>query len=157
MNIEIWSIGKESEGYIDAGVQLYLKKTQPYAAISIAIINIPKKAQTTDEAKTRKAEEELVISKLQSQHYLILLDERGKLMSSEEWAGSMQQVMNRSVKTIVFLIGGAFGVTDAVRSRAAEVWSLSKLVFPHQLVRLIVAEQLYRAHSILNGSPYHHA
>ncbi len=65
--------------------------------------------------------------------------------------------MNSSTKTLVLLIGGAYGVSDAVRARAAQVWSLSKLVFPHQLVRLIVAEQVYRAFSILNGSPYHHA
>jgi len=65
--------------------------------------------------------------------------------------------MNMSTKSLVLLIGGAYGVSPAVRERAQQTWSLSKLVFPHQLVRLIVAEQVYRAFSILNNSPYHHA
>jgi 23S rRNA (pseudouridine1915-N3)-methyltransferase len=101
-------------------------------------------------------EEELVLKRLTANHYLVLLDERGKLLNSVQWSQQMQQFMNQGVKTLVILIGGAFGVSDAVKSRAKQTWSLSGLVFPHQLVRLIVAEQVYRSFSILNNSPYHH-
>jgi 23S rRNA (pseudouridine1915-N3)-methyltransferase len=85
------------------------------------------------------------------------LDVRGKQLDSPQWAEAFQTLLNAGTRTLVLLIGGAFGVSDAVRGRAAQVWSLSKLVFPHQLVRLIVAEQVYRAFSILHRSPYHHS
>jgi 23S rRNA (pseudouridine1915-N3)-methyltransferase len=98
----------------------------------------------------------MILKKLQAQHYLILLDERGKMLDSTQWASQFQSFMNQGVRTLVILIGGAFGVTDAVRDRANQVWSLSKLVFPHQLVRLMIAEQVYRAFSILKNTPYHH-
>jgi 23S rRNA (pseudouridine1915-N3)-methyltransferase len=78
------------------------------------------------------------------------------MLSSPQWAQRFQQCMNQGVRTLVILIGGAYGVTDRVRQSAREVWSLSSLVFPHQMVRLIAAEQVYRAFSILNNSPYHH-
>lgn len=156
MNIEIWSIGKESEPFIAEGVAHFLKKARPYVPVSINILAPPKGLAGSDAARIRTAEESLVLNKLQPTHHLILLDERGTLHDSPSWAKAFQEMMNRSTKTAVLFIGGAHGVSDAVRERAAAVWSLSKLVFPHQLVRLIVAEQVYRAYSILAGSPYHH-
>ncbi len=156
MHIEIWSIGKENEPFIEEGIRYYFKKTQPWNTIELVILQPSKKAATTDIARTRLQEEEMVLKKLQPQHYLVLLDERGKQLNSIQWSQQMQLCMNQGVKTMVILIGGAFGVTDNVRSKAKQCWSLSSLVFPHQLVRLIVAEQVYRAFSILNNSPYHH-
>ena len=155
MNIEIWSIGKDSEPFIADGIAHYLKKVRPYAPVSLHLITPPK--ALTDPDRIRVAEETLVLQKLQPTHHLVLLDERGKVLTSPGWAQAFQEMMNRSVKTAVLLIGGAHGVSDAVRTRAQAVWSLSSLVFPHQLVRLIAAEQVYRAYSILAGSPYHHA
>lgn len=157
MHIEIWSLGRENEPFIEQGIQYYFQKTQPYNSIELIIIQPSKKAATTDAAKAKIHEEELVLKRLKPHHYLILLDERGKQLSSPQWAQQFQQVMNQGVKTLVLLVGGAYGVTDAVRKEARQVWSLSPLVFPHQLVRLIVAEQVYRAYSILNNSPYHHS
>jgi 23S rRNA (pseudouridine1915-N3)-methyltransferase len=156
MNIEIWSVGKENEPFIADGLQYYFHKTKPYNAIDLVLLQTPKKNATTDVERTKLQEEELILKKLQPQHYLILLDERGKLLDSIQWSQQFQQCMNQGVKTMVILIGGAFGVTDAVRKRANQCWSLSTLVFPHQMVRLIVAEQVYRTFSILNNSPYHH-
>ena len=157
MDIEIWSLGKANEPYIEEGIQEYFKKTKPYCNISLITFQLTKKQATTDAARTKQQEEELILKRLQPQHYLILLDERGKALSSPKWADQMQELMNRGTKTIVILIGGAFGVTETVRQKAQQVWSLSLLVFPHQLVRLIVAEQVYRAFSILHNSPYHHS
>mgnify|MGYP003345186603 CR=1 FL=1 len=156
MNIEIWSVGKENEPYIEEGIRYYFQKTRPYNAIDLILLQVPKKAATTDAERAKKQEEELILKKLLPQHYLILLDEKGKQMNSIQWSKQFQQLMNQGTKTVVILIGGAFGVTDEVKKRANQCWSLSGLVFPHQLVRLIVAEQVYRSFSILNNSPYHH-
>ncbi len=156
MNIEIWSLGKENDSFINEGINVYFQKTKPWNPVELVVLQVPKKLQTTDVARTKQQEEELILKRLQPGHYLVLLDERGKMLSSPQWAQQFQQCMNQGVKTLVILIGGAFGVTDAVRGRANQCWSLSNLVFPHQLVRLITAEQVYRAFSILNNSPYHH-
>lgn len=156
MDIEIWSIGKENDNFIEAGMAHYFKKTMPWNKIKLDTFQLPKKLVSTDVQRTKKLEEELILKKLQPQHYLILLDERGKMLDSTQWASQFQSFMNQGVRTLVILIGGAFGVTDAIRDRANQVWSLSKLVFPHQMVRLMIAEQVYRAFSILNNTPYHH-
>ncbi|MCY1531309.1 Ribosomal RNA large subunit methyltransferase H [compost metagenome] len=156
MDIEIWSIGKENDSFIENGIAHYFKKTMPWNKIKLDTFQLPKKLVSTDVQRTKKLEEEMILKKLQAQHYLILLDERGKMLDSTQWASQFQSFMNQGVRTLVILIGGAFGVTDVVRDRANQVWSLSKLVFPHQLVRLMIAEQVYRAFSILNNTPYHH-
>lgn len=157
MNIEIWSIGKENERFIDEGVNYYFKKTQPWNPVALITLQLPKKLATTDVTRTKQLEEDMLLKRLQPHHYLILLDERGKMLNSVQWSQQFQQCMNNGTKTLVLLIGGAYGVSDAIKSRASQCWSLSGLVFPHQLVRLIVAEQVYRAFSILNNSPYHHS
>ncbi len=157
MNIEIWSIGKDNESFIDDGVNYYFQKTRPWNPVELVIMQLPKKIATTDAARTKLQEEEMLLKKLQPHHYLILLDERGKSLTSPQWSQQFQQCMNQGAKTVVILIGGAFGVTDNIKKRANQCWSLSAQVFPHQLVRLIVAEQVYRAFSILNNSPYHHS
>jgi 23S rRNA (pseudouridine1915-N3)-methyltransferase len=156
MNIEIWSLGKENDAFIDEGIKYYFQKTKPWNPIELVVLQTPKKIATTDIERTKLQEEELLLKRLQPGHYLVLLDERGKALNSIQWSQQFQQCMNQGVKTLVILIGGAFGVTENVKKRANQCWSLSNLVFPHQLVRLIVAEQTYRAFSILNNSPYHH-
>ncbi len=156
MHIEIWSLGKENESFIQQGLDYYFKKTKPYNSVELVILTPPKKLATTDPERMKQVEEELILKKLDSTHYLVLLDERGKQLTSPQWAHQFQQMMNQGVKTLVLLIGGAYGVSDNVRKQAKQTWSLSPLVFPHQLVRLILAEQVYRSFSILNNSPYHH-
>lgn len=157
MNVEIWSLGKENEAFIADGLAYYFKKIKPYNPVELVILQTPKKIATTDIDKTKLQEEELILKRLLPQHYLVLLDERGKMLTSAQWAQQFQQMMNQGVKTLVLLIGGAYGVSDKVRAEAKQIWSLSNLVFPHQMVRLILAEQVYRAFSILNNSPYHHS
>ena len=89
--------------------------------------------------------------------YLIALDENGKQWNSPELAGFIQQKANESAKNIIFLIGGAYGLHESILKRCNNKWSLSKLVFPHQLVRLILAEQVYRACTIIRNEKYHHS
>jgi 23S rRNA (pseudouridine1915-N3)-methyltransferase len=101
-------------------------------------------------------EAKLVLSLLQQDDFLVLLDERGKQISSPQLAQLLQQKANESCKRIVFLIGGAFGVDETIFKRANYTLSLSQMVFPHMLVRLILAEQVYRACTILRNEKYHH-
>ncbi len=157
MNIEIWSLGKENEGFINDGLNYYFKKTMPYCPVSLHLLQVPKKAASTHIDFIKQSEEELILKKLQAQHYLVLLDETGKLLDSPQWAKQFEHCMNSGVRTLVILIGGAYGVTATIKQKAKQIWSLSNLVFPHQLVRLIAAEQVYRAFSIIHHSPYHHA
>ncbi|MEY4292079.1 MAG: hypothetical protein RL624_772 [Bacteroidota bacterium] len=156
MNIEIWSVGKENDPHIEVGILNYFKKIKPYASIQLEIIQIPKSKLSQDAEKNKNLEAEYILKKLQTHHYLILLDETGKKLNSPQWAQQLQQLMNQRVKTLVLLIGGAYGVTDEIKKTSKQMWSLSDLVFPHQLVRLLLAEQIYRSYSILNNLPYHH-
>jgi len=108
------------------------------------------------EMDLKKKEGEIVLEWLNKDDYLVALDERGKQFTSETLADFIMKRGNESIKNLVFLIGGAFGIDEAVLKRANHKWSLSSLTFPHQLVRLILAEQVYRACSILRNEKYHH-
>lgn len=156
MNIEIWSVGGKNDSYIEEGMQYYLKKVKPYCNTSLVVIPPPKRNANMTPQQSKLEEEKAILARLTPQHYLIVLDERGKMLTSPKWAEQIQNVMNQGPKTLVFLIGGPWGVSEGVHKVAKQAWSLSNLVFPHQLVRLIMAEQIYRAFSILNNSPYHH-
>ena len=109
-----------------------------------------------NESDLKKAEGILILNQLKKDDYLIVLDERGQQFTSEKLASFIQQCSNESKKNIIFLIGGAFGVSNEVLERADFTWSLSQLVFPHQLVRMILAEQIYRACTINKNEKYHH-
>jgi len=109
------------------------------------------------EAELKKKEAELILQSLGKDDWLVVLDERGKLMDSQKLAAFIQSRANESVKQLVFLIGGAYGLDQKLMDRANFSWSLSPLTFPHQLVRLILSEQLYRACSILKNEKYHHS
>lgn len=103
------------------------------------------------------AESAVVLKRIDPTDYVVLLDERGKDLSSEQFAATLDRLEQEGAKRLVFIIGGAYGVNDEVRERANFVLRLSTMVFPHQLVRLVLTEQLYRAHSIRTGGKYHHA
>ncbi|MBK8608722.1 MAG: 23S rRNA (pseudouridine(1915)-N(3))-methyltransferase RlmH [Chitinophagaceae bacterium] len=157
MKFQLWAIGKNHEPYVKEGVELFTKRISNYYPAEWHIIPMPKNAASLSDTDVKKKEGEIIITQLQKDDYLVLLEETGKMLSSEGLAGFIQQRANESTKTIVFLIGGAYGVSDAVKKRANFTWSLSKLVFPHQLVRLILAEQVYRACSINRNEKYHHS
>jgi len=156
MKIQLWSIGKPHEPYAKAGIEDFTKRINNYFPADWHIIPSPKNAASLSETELKKAEGAIILQQLQKDDWLILLDERGKQFSSPELAQWIQQRANESTKRIVFLIGGAFGVDATVMKRADHTWSLSKLVFPHMLVRLLLAEQVYRACTILRNEKYHH-
>ncbi|UAY54682.1 23S rRNA (pseudouridine(1915)-N(3))-methyltransferase RlmH [Arachidicoccus terrestris] len=156
MKIQLWSVGKPHDRQLSASIEEFTVRLRKYYPAEWFIIAPPKHAASLQIADLKKQEGELVLNQLQATDFLVLLDEKGKMLSSIDLAAFIEQRATESTKRIVFLIGGAFGVDEPVRKRAQMVWSLSKLVFPHMLVRLILAEQLYRACSIIRGEKYHH-
>lgn len=156
MKIQFWSVGKNHEPYVKEGVEDFTKRISRYYPVEWKIIPVPKNAATMSESDLKKKEGQTILEGLNKEDFLVALDERGKILGSEELAQFIQVRANESTKTIVFLIGGAFGIDEAVWKRADLKWSLSKLVFPHQLVRLILAEQVYRACTINRNEKYHH-
>ncbi len=157
MKLQFWTIGKVHEAYVKEGIEIFTKRISNYYPVQWNIIAGPKNAGSMTEAELKIKEGEIVTGQLKKEDYLVVLDERGKQISSEGFAAFLQQRANESEKNIVFLIGGAYGVSNDVLQRANYRWSLSRLVFPHQLVRLILAEQVYRACSILRNEKYHHS
>ncbi len=156
MKIQLWTIGKAHEKYVKDGIEDFSNRIAKYYPTEWKIINAAKQTVNSLETELKKNEAASIISYLQKDDYLVLLDETGKQLSSVELADFIEQRGNASLKNLVFLIGGAFGVDSVVKQRANFSWSLSKLVFPHQLVRLILAEQIYRACTILRNEKYHH-
>jgi 23S rRNA (pseudouridine1915-N3)-methyltransferase len=150
------AIGKAHEPFVKEGVDMFTKRISNYFPAEWHIIPMPKNAGALNDTELKKKEGELLLQSFQKEDYVVLLDERGKQMSSEGLAQFIQARANESARTVVFVIGGAYGVSDEVVQRANYKWSLSQLVFPHQLVRLILAEQVYRACSILRNEKYHH-
>ena len=157
MKIQFWSVGKPHEPFVKEGIALFTKRISNYFTVEWNIIPMPKNAGIMEPAMLKLKEGEAIMATLTKEDYLVLLDERGKVFTSEAFAKFIETRTVESTKNIVFLIGGAYGVSDAVMERANFKWSLSQLVFPHQLVRLILAEQVYRACSILRNEKYHHA
>ncbi len=157
MRIQCWSIGKAHESYVEEGIIMFTKRIQHYFPIQWQIIPTPKNTSTLSADDLKRKEGEQIAKLLQKEDFLVLLDETGKQMLSEGLASVIQNCANASCKNLIFLIGGAYGVDINVQRRANLVWGLSKLVFPHQLVRLILAEQVYRACTILRNEHYHHA
>ncbi|HEX8315334.1 MAG TPA: 23S rRNA (pseudouridine(1915)-N(3))-methyltransferase RlmH, partial [Flavisolibacter sp.] len=156
MKISFWSVGKANEGYVKEGIDDFTKRISKYYPVQWNIIPVPKNAGMLPETDLKKREAETILGLLKEEDYLIALDERGKEFTSEGLSQFIQQRANESRKQIVFLIGGAFGLDEKVLKAAKAKWSLSQLTFPHQLVRLILAEQVYRACTILQNEKYHH-
>lgn len=153
MKIQFWNFGKNHEAYTAPGIEMFTKRINHYVEANWILIP-PVKASIPDLIK--KEETDKILQRLQQEDYLILLDERGISWNNQDIANEIQKCQNQSVKNLVFLIGGAFGVEERIRNRANAIWSLSKLVFPHMLVRLILTEQVYRSFTILRNEKYHH-
>ena len=156
MKFHFWSIGKNNEPYIKEGVEDFTKRISKYYPVEWSIIPLPKNAGMMSETDLKKKEGEIVMEWLKKDDYLVALDERGKQLSSEALADFIMKRTNESTKNLVFLVGGAFGLDEMVLKRANYHWSLSQLTFPHQLVRLILVEQVYRACTIIRNEKYHH-
>lgn len=151
MSVTIFAIGKKHEDWIGLGVERYQKRLR--APFTVEWVLLPHSPLQGDSA--RQDESERLQKRVEGFDYVIILDERGRLIDSPTLSSILAAQFHQSRK-VALIIGGAYGVTEAFRTKAHLVWSLSPLVFPHQLVRLITIEQLYRAQEIASGGQYHH-
>lgn len=157
MKIYFWSIGKSHEYYVKEGIENFTKRISHYYNVEWKLIPPVKNTASLSSTDLKKLEAEVILSLLVAADVVVVLDEKGKHLTSEQLADMIELNANKSTKNIVFIIGGAYGVNERIINRANYVWSLSKLVFPHQLVRLILAEQVYRACTIIRNEKYHHS
>ncbi len=156
MKIILLLTGKTTEKYIIEGVANYLERISRFANFEIITIPGLKNTgnMTIEEVKCKEGRQ--ILNSLTDADYIVLLDERGKQLRTIELAQELEQWLMKPVKRIVFITGGAWGVSEEVYKKADNVLSLSRMTFPHQMVRLLFIEQLYRALSIIKGTPYHH-
>lgn len=156
MTIKLLCIGKTDKQELDALIQLYFKRLQFYTNFEIEIIPDLKKVKNLDESQQKNKEGELILAKIKNTDFVVLLDENGKQYTSEDFSEFLQKRMNSGLKQLTFVIGGPFGFSEEVYKRANSKISLSKMTFSHQMVRLFITEQIYRAFTILKNEPYHH-
>lgn len=156
MNIELIVVGKTDSKEVSALVDMYTKRINFYNKFNITYIPDIRNSKNLSEAQQKSAEGEAILRLLDDSDRVVLLDEKGSEFRSIEYAEWLQKRMNSGVKRLVFIIGGPYGFSPEVYSRSNEKISLSKMTFSHQIIRAIFTEQLYRAFSIINNSPYHH-
>ena len=156
MKIECWAIGKAHESYVGEGIKDFTKRIENYYPFEWRLFNLKKNSSAASPEKLKHDESLLILDSLKPEDWLVALDENGKSINSRKLAGFLQDRGNESTKRLIFLIGGAYGLDSSVLKKSKFIWSLSPLTFPHQLVRLILAEQIYRACSIGRNEKYHH-
>jgi 23S rRNA (pseudouridine1915-N3)-methyltransferase len=156
MLVTFIQIDKTQDSYINEGVSIYLKRLKNYCTLEIITINVPKNVRQRSEKEQKTEEGKLILKELKPSDHLVLLDEKGKQLTSIDFSKFINQKQNSGIKRLVFLIGGPFGFAEEVYARANFKLGLSQLTFSHQMVRLFFVEQLYRAYSILAGEKYHH-
>ena len=156
MKIKLIWIGRTDGDVFDEAIQQYTKKLRFYTVYEPIAIPYLKSTKALSQDEQKKREGDLILKKIDSGDIVVLLDERGKEFTSEKFAQFIQQQANTGQKALVFVIGGAYGFSEAVYARQNFKIALSQLTFPHIMTRLIFAEQLYRAFTILHGEPYHH-
>ena len=156
MKITLLTVGRTDVEWVRKGLDLYVSRLRHYVPFSLIEIPELKNVSALARGQIKQKEGELVLKALKPSDCVILLDERGREYRSIEFASMLEDRMSRGGRDLVFVVGGAYGFSDAVYSRSDEKISLSKMTFSHQMVRTIFAEQLYRAFTIMKGEPYHH-
>lgn len=158
MNISIITVGKLKEKYLKQGIDEYLKRLSSYAKVEVLEVNdekAPEELSAVEMEQVKQKEGERILAKIHPDTYVIALAIEGKLKSSEELADTLDKLATYGKSKIAFVIGGSLGLSGEVLNRADEKLSFSRMTFPHQLMRLILVEQVYRAYRINRGEPYH--
>ena len=158
MNISVITVGKLKEKYLKQGIDEYLKRLSAYAKVEIIEVpdeKAPEVLSNSEMEQVKKKEGERILAKISQDTYVIALAIKGKMMTSEELADSLDKLATYGKSKVAFIIGGSLGLSNEVLKRADEGLSFSKMTFPHQLMRLILVEQVYRAFRINRGEPYH--
>lgn len=148
-------VGKTTDKHFQAGINDYCDRIGHYMPFELVTIPELKNTKSLSEDQQKQAEGELILKQIQTSDTVVLLDEHGKEFRSIEFAQWLEQKRN-TARRLVFVIGGPYGFSQAVYSRANEQLSLSKMTFSHQMIRLVFTEQIYRACTIIKGEPYHH-
>jgi len=156
MKIALLQAGKTSEKYISEGIEVYTARIKRYTGFEIITVPDVKTSSKINEQELKYKEGKKILESVKESDYLVLLDEKGTEFRTIEFSFWLGNKLVQPGKRLLFIAGGAFGFSDEVYSKVNMRLSLSKMTFPHQLVRLIFVEQLYRALSIIKGSPYHH-
>ena len=156
MKITLLTVGKTDRDWVRQGLDIYVSRLKHYIPFSMVEIPELKNVSALSKDQIKSKEGELILKNIRPTDDLILLDEHGKEYTSVELAKVIQEKISYTGKDMVFVIGGAYGFSPEVYSRANSKISLSKMTFSHQMVRAIFAEQLYRAFTIMKGEPYHH-
>jgi 23S rRNA (pseudouridine1915-N3)-methyltransferase len=156
MKIKLLAIGKTDDKHLITLIDSYQQRLNHYINFEIEILPDIKNAKNLSESLQKEKEGLLILKKLLPTDVLVLLDEKGKEMRSIEFSKYLQKKMNSGIKQLVFVIGGPYGFSETIYKKAQGKISLSKMTFSHQMIRLFVAEQLYRAFTILKNEPYHH-
>ena len=156
MKIKLLAIGKTDHKSIKSLIEEYSKRLNHYIKFELLIIPDIKNSKNLSEEQQKQKEGELILSKIGNFDELVLLDENGKDFTSIGYSKYLQKKMNSGVKNLVFVIGGPYGFSEEVYSRAKEKISLSRMTFSHQMIRIFIIEQIYRGFTILRNEPYHH-
>jgi len=156
MKILLLVIGKTDEKYLIEGMDKYCKRLKHYIGFDYEEIPDIKNRKSLSESEQKKLEGDLILSKLKAGDKLVLLDDKGKDYHSIGFANHLQQQMNSGIKRLVFVVGGPYGFDESVYQKSQGKLSLSKMTFSHQMIRLFMVEQVYRAMTILKNEPYHH-
>ena len=156
MNINLIQIGKTQDAYLTEGVETYTTRLKHYVSYKTTTIPSLKNVGSLSLEQLKKKEGELILKNIHPTDFAVLLDERGKEYRSTEFAGMLEKSMHSGKAQMVFIIGGAYGVSEEIKTRANQTMSFSRMTFSHQMIRLFFVEQLYRAMSIIRKESYHH-
>lgn len=156
MKIKLLAIGKTDDKNLQVLIQNYEKRLKHYIKFELEVIPDLKNAKNLSESEQKEKEGNLILKKVNPSDQLILLDEKGVMHTSKEFSKFMQKKMNAGIKQLVLVIGGPYGFSEEVYKKSQGKISLSKMTFSHQMIRLFIVEQIYRAFTILRNEPYHH-
>lgn len=157
MKITLLTIGKTENNYLAEGIKIFKDRLSHYVKFEMLEIEPPKQLKKLSPEALKEAEGKMIIKAIQQADQVILLDEKGKSFTSEQFADWLQKLMNAGTRHLMFIVGGAFGFSDEVYVAANSKVALSAMTFSHQMVRLFFTEQLYRAFTILRNEPYHNS
>lgn len=156
MKITFMAVGPTTTPYLRQATDDYLKRAARYMPVEFVVIPDVKSSKKTTPSRQKEAEGAEILARLKSDDRVVLLDERGKELTSRGFAGEIESAANNGLRNLVYIVGGPYGFSEDVYRRSNAMLSLSRMTFPHELIRLFFAEQLYRAMTILRGEPYHH-
>ncbi len=156
MKIVLMTVGKTTTDYLRKGIEMYASRIGHYIQFELNELPDIRNTKSLTEAQQKEREGEMILGALQPSDVIVLLDERGREMTSREFSEDIDRYGIRGTKRLVYVVGGPYGFAQSVYSRANAKLSLSRMTYPHEMVRLFFTEQIYRAMTIMRGEPYHH-